>query len=136
MSENIFNKISEYIRFIFIVFLVIMMLIGGLYYYFFKFTKTELFTQKSPEKQHELEFFEKGSPFFVGESTIQIKYGWKRINVPIANNGAALTENNVSVRWENESSAIITLSGHNMTGVYVYFDAEEGKTFKVKEEPL
>lgn len=110
------------------------LLLGGTYWYFFSFQKTELFTESSPEGTHKLEFYEKGSPFFVGESKIQVKYEGKRINVPIANDGMNLSEKNVFIRWTDEDTAIISLSGTNQTGSNkITFDADEKKIFTLNE---
>ena len=114
--------------------LITIVVIWGIFYFVFQFPKTELFTERSPNGTHELTFFEKGTPFFAGESKIQIKYDGKRINLPIANDGMNLSENNVSVLWKDENHAIIYLSGKNQITQQIEFDADERKKFILKDK--
>lgn len=113
--------------------LITIVVVWGTFYFVFQFPKTELFTESSPNGTHKLEFFEKGTPFFAGESKIQIKYNGKRINIPIANDGRNLAERNVYVLWKDEDHAIIHLSGDNQDTEIIEFHADEWKKFITKE---
>lgn len=128
-KSTIKTKISNFINVILITAFSIFIILFGIYQYVFNFEKTKLFSQSSPEEKHTLEFFEKGTPFFVGESEIQIKYNGNRINLPIANDGMNLSENNVSVLWKDEDHATIYLSGQNQITQQIEFDADERKKF-------
>lgn len=114
--------------------LITIVVIWGIFYFVFQFPKTELFTESSPNGTHELTFFEKGTPFFAGESKIQIRYHSKRINIPIANDGRNLAERNVYVLWKDEDHAIIHLSGDNQDTEIIEFHADKWKKFLLEDE--
>ena len=75
----------------------------------------------SPNHVNTIEVVEKGEAFFFGPSSVRIKYGWKHTDSNIGNDGAILNSSNVSVAWEDDYNATVTLYG----------DEQEPETLKI-----
>ncbi|WP_440895573.1 hypothetical protein ACS127_13565 [Amphibacillus sp. Q70] len=75
------------------------------------FKETTLEISHSPNEINTIEVVERGESFSFGLSAVRIKYGRKRIDTQIGNDGGTLNEFNVSVNWEDDYNAIVTLYG-------------------------
>lgn len=79
------------------------------YEMFFKESTLEI--SHSPNEINTIEVVEKGAAFSFGVSSGRIKYGGNRIDTRIGNDGGTLNESNVSIRWEDDYNALVTLYG-------------------------
>lgn len=107
---------------------------GGKFIYDMKFKENTLVVSKSPNQLHRIEVVEVGGPVFFGPSKVRIKYENHYIDRSIGNDGATLQPSNVSVNWENDQEAIITLDGHEQDPEIEEFKLESDKNtnpFKV-----
>ncbi|MBY7144977.1 hypothetical protein KFZ56_18330 [Virgibacillus sp. NKC19-3] len=78
--------------------------------YDMRYKEKTLEISESPSSINTIEIYEIGRPFLHGVSTVRMKYGEKEKEVQIDNNGRPLKNSDVSVKWNNDSEALITLS--------------------------
>lgn len=87
----------------------------GFFVYEMEFKETTLKVSHSPNGQDKIKVTEKGEPAFFGGSTVRIHYRdfgrYKHEDHTIANDGKALDDTNVSVDWETNTKATVTLKG-------------------------
>ena len=100
---------------------------AGKFIYNMEFKQTILAVSKSPDQLHIIEVVEVGEPAFFGPSKVKIKYENHYIDRSIGNDGATLHPSNVSVNWENDQEAIITLDGDEQDPEIVEFKQESDK---------
>ncbi|MBY7144976.1 hypothetical protein KFZ56_18325 [Virgibacillus sp. NKC19-3] len=81
---------------------------------------TTLETSDSPGNINTIEIVEKGEAFRKGPSSVRIKYGRDHKDIRLSNGGEPLGPSNVSVSWNDDYEAIVTLKGN-------YQDDEEVK---------
>lgn len=70
---------------------------------------------------HTIEIVEKGAATFFGPSTVRIKHVNSYIDCNIRNDGATLQPSNVSVTWQSDDKATITLIGDEQMPKIVKF---------------
>lgn len=106
----------------------------GWFYYETALKQTELTVSQSPDSTYTIRVTEVGEPFFFGPSTVRIKADGKKLERSLSNDGAMLQPENVSVHWESETEARITLYGMEQAPDVILFKAGSRGRFSKQEE--
>ena len=113
--------------------LVLVFLTVGIPFIFFSyhlsFKETELITSYSPDQKHVIEILEKGSAVVFGPSDILVKYQEQSFDTTISNDGANITEENISITWTSDYTAVITLDGVEQNLQTIIFNSENNPVF-------
>lgn len=107
-------------------------IVFGLFFmYEMSFRQQLVVSSESPGKLNEIEINETGEPVNNSPTTIIMKSGKEQFEIGLRNNGAFVTEENVSLVWLNDDEAEITLFGTRQEPVAVYFNAKNDPAFEL-----
>ncbi|GGE59111.1 hypothetical protein [Priestia taiwanensis] len=94
----------------------------GWFSYDMYFKEVTLVKSHSPNNMNTIKVVQKGSAFLFGPSSVRIKCGWwEHLDKVISNDGKTLDSSNVSVSWENDYEATITLYGEEQEPEIIEF---------------
>lgn len=110
-----------------LIWIFILLLGPGIFLYEEQFKETMLTTSVSPDGEHKIKVVEKGSAFFFGPSEVRIKSGWRYTDRMINNDGGTLYSSNVSIDWESNDIALITLLGDEQSPETIEYNAKKKK---------
>ena len=105
----------------------ILLLGPGIFLYEMEFKETLLATSDSPDGEHKIKVVERGSAAFFGPSEIRIRSGWRYTDRLISNDGGTLYPLNVSIEWDSNDIALITLLGDEQSPETIEYNAKKKK---------
>lgn len=77
--------------------------------------ESALETSSSPNAVNTVEVVQKGEAMMFSPSSVRIKYGGKYKDSSVGNDGKTLDSSNVTISWEDDSKAVVTLYGEEQS---------------------
>lgn len=101
--------------------LVIPVVVIGKVFYEMSIEERTLEISHSPNNNNTIKVVQRGEAFLLGPSTVVVYYGNQAKELSVGNDGATVQPSNVTVSWQNDHRAKVTIHGESSKSVMIEF---------------